>query len=113
MVDDSRRLGNDAMRVDVDGLDPFAIDHDLAPPPLSCRRCGAPQTTSDKCEARQRAGDQFPRNRHVHSSLMTYRPPTYYGPDLPGERWLREGKHPRLADRSARKYQSDRRADQR
>src|SRR5207302_5174561 len=29
MVDYLRGVGNDAMRVDIDGLDPLAVDHDL------------------------------------------------------------------------------------
>jgi hypothetical protein len=34
VIDDRRRLGNDGMGVDVDGLDPLAVDHDLASPTL-------------------------------------------------------------------------------
>jgi hypothetical protein len=60
VIDHSRRLGNDCMGVDVDGLDPLAVDHDLAPPPLPRRRCSASQAASDKGEAGQRSGDQFP-----------------------------------------------------
>jgi hypothetical protein len=31
VIDDLRRIGDDAMGVDVDGLDPLAADDDLAP----------------------------------------------------------------------------------
>jgi hypothetical protein len=48
------------MGVDVDSLDPLAVDHDLAPPPLTRRRCGAAKAAADEREAGQRAGDQFP-----------------------------------------------------
>ena len=38
MVDHRRRRRDDAMGVHVDGLDPLAVDHDLAPAGLGCRR---------------------------------------------------------------------------
>ena len=69
MVDNGGRPRNDRMGVDVDGLDPLAVDHDLAPSPLPRswirrRRTRCPrsirQAASDKREAGQCAGDQFP-----------------------------------------------------
>jgi formylglycine-generating enzyme required for sulfatase activity len=60
VVDDGRRLRNDGMGVDVDGLDPLAVDHDLAPPPRHRRGCRIPQAASDKRQTGQGAGDEFP-----------------------------------------------------
>ena len=66
VVDHRRRLGNDRMGMDIDGLDPLAVDDHLAPPPLPrprTRRLGTRrprsirQAASDKGEAGQRAGD--------------------------------------------------------
>ena len=48
------------MGMDVDGLDPLAVDHDLAPPTLPRRWGGTAEAASDKCKSRERAGDQFP-----------------------------------------------------
>ena len=46
MVDHGRGRRDDAMGVHVDGLDPLAVDHDLAPPPACACGCapaaGAP-----------------------------------------------------------------------
>src|SRR5207247_2902358 len=64
VIDDGRRLGNDAMGVDVDGLDPLAVDDNLAPSPR--RRPGdlaggrTRQAAADKGEAGERTGDEFP-----------------------------------------------------
>jgi hypothetical protein len=57
MADHGRRLGHDAMSVDVDRLYPLAVDHDLAPPPRARRRAGIPQAASDKGEPGQGPGD--------------------------------------------------------
>ncbi len=76
MVDHRRRLRNDGMGVDVDSLDPLAIDHDLAPPPrLRCpslglalrgiRRARIRQAAADKGDAGERAGQKFWADSHV------------------------------------------------
>ncbi len=76
MVDHRRRLRNDGMGVDVDGLDPLAVDHDLAPPTRLCRpsrglalggmrRARIRQAASDKGDAGERAGQKFCADSHV------------------------------------------------
>src|SRR5437660_1271075 len=75
MVDHLRGVGNDAMRVDIDGLDPLAVDHDLAPAMrMRCRRAAAASGSgaearadlaTGKDDAGSRAGQMVPAFRHV------------------------------------------------
>ena len=76
MLDDGHRRRHRAMGVDVDGLDPLAVDHDLAPPRMRMampmrlrvrrRRRTLHRTAREGDTAGRHARNQIPAQSHFH-----------------------------------------------
>ena len=86
MLDQRHRLGHAAMGVHVDGLDPLAVDHDLAAArmgmPVGVGRgaepggCAQHLAAGEGDGARRRAGHHVPGQRHCHLPLISLRSST-------------------------------------